>query len=92
MFIGGTIHDVAQVVGAGYSVSHEAGDAAVLTKMLRVGMLLPVVLVLTLVVRHRFGTEGAGRGDPLLPPFLIVFMLLVAAGSAGLIPTRSRSR
>jgi len=87
VFIGGTIHDVAQVVGAGYSVSHEAGDAAVLTKMLRVAMLLPVVLVLTLVVRHRFGTEGAGRGDPLFPPFLIVFMLLVAAGSAGLIPT-----
>ena len=87
VFIGGTIHDVAQVVGAGYSVSHEAGDAAVLTKMLRVAMLLPVVLVLTLVVRHRFGTEGAGRGDPLFPPFLIVFVLLVAAGSAGLIPT-----
>ena len=87
VFLGATIHDVAQVVGAGYSVSHEAGDAAVLTKMLRVAMLLPVVLVLTLVVRHRFGTEGAGRGDPLFPPFLIVFMLLVAAGSAGLIPT-----
>lgn len=86
VFIGGTIHDVAQVVGAGYSVSAEAGDAAVLTKMLRVAMLLPVVVVLTLIVRHRFGTEGAGRNDPLLPPFLVVFVLLVAAGSAGLIP------
>jgi uncharacterized integral membrane protein (TIGR00698 family) len=86
VFLGGTIHDVAQVVGAGYSVSPEAGDAAVLTKMLRVAMLLPVVLALTLVVRHRFGTEGAGRNDPLLPPFLIVFVLLVIAGSAGLIP------
>ena len=86
VFLGGTIHDVAQVVGAGYSVSPEAGDAAVLTKMLRVAMLLPVVVVLTLIVRHRFGTEGAGRNDPLLPPFLIVFVLLVAAGSAGLVP------
>ena len=87
VFLGGTIHDVAQVVGAGYSVSQEAGDAAVLTKMLRVAMLLPVVLVLTLVVRHRFGTEGAGREDPLIPPFLVVFVLLVVAGSVGLIPT-----
>jgi uncharacterized integral membrane protein (TIGR00698 family) len=86
VFIGGTIHDVAQVVGAGYSVSPEAGDAAVLTKMLRVAMLLPVVVALTVIVRHRFGTEGAGRNDPLLPPFLIVFVLLVIAGSAGLIP------
>jgi uncharacterized integral membrane protein (TIGR00698 family) len=50
VFIGGTIHDVAQVVGAGYSVSPAAGDAAVLTKMLRVAMLLPVVVVMTLVV------------------------------------------
>ena len=91
MFLGGTIHDVAQVVGAGYSVSQEAGDAAVLTKMLRVAMLLPVVLVLTLVVRHRFGTEGAGRDDPLLPPFLIVFVVLVIAGSVGFIPTRAAS-
>jgi len=89
VFLGGTIHDVAQVVGAGYSVSQEAGDAAVLTKMLRVAMLLPVVLVLTLVVRHRFGTEGAGREDPLIPPFLVVFVLLVVAGSVGLIPTRA---
>jgi len=86
VFLGGTIHDVAQVVGAGYSVSQVAGDAAVLTKMLRVAMLLPVVLVLTLVVRHRFGTEGAGREDPLIPPFLVVFVLLVVAGSVGLIP------
>ena len=44
-----TIHDVAQVVGAGYSISSEVGDAAVLTKMLRVAMLLPVVMV----VGHR---------------------------------------
>lgn len=86
VFIGGTIHDVAQVVGAGYSVSPEAGDAAVLTKMLRVAMLLPVVVVLTMLVRHRFGTEGAGRNEPLFPPFLVVFVLLVAAGTAGFIP------
>lgn len=86
VFLGGTIHDVAQVVGAGYSVSQEAGDAAVLTKMLRVAMLLPVVMALTLIVRHRVGTEGAGRSDPLFPPFLVVFLLLVIAGSAGLIP------
>lgn len=47
VFISVTIHDVAQVVDAGYSVSPEAGDATVLTKMLRVAMLLPVVVVLT---------------------------------------------
>ena len=86
VFLGGTIHDVAQVVGAGYSVSAEAGDAAVLTKMLRVAMLLPVVMALTLLVRHRLRTEKAERTDPLLPPFLLAFVALVVVGSLGWIP------
>jgi uncharacterized integral membrane protein (TIGR00698 family) len=86
IFLGGTIHDVAQVVGAGYSVSAEVGNAAVLTKMLRVAMLLPVVMALTLAVRHRMLTTAARSGDPLLPPFLVGFVALVAIASLGLIP------
>lgn len=86
VFLGGTIHDVAQVVGAGYSVSSDVGDAAVVTKMLRVAMLLPVVMVLTLVVRHRLRTTGVRSGDPLLPFFLVAFVVLVAIASLGLIP------
>ena len=42
VFIGGTIHDVAQVVGAGYMISPETGDIATYVKLLRVAMLLPV--------------------------------------------------
>ena len=45
IFLGGTIHDVAQVVGAGYSMSQETGDRATLVKLMRVAMLLPVILV-----------------------------------------------
>lgn len=91
IFLGGTIHDVAQVVGAGYSMSHEVGDVAVLTKMLRVAMLLPVVLALSLALRMR-GQDAAGaqsgarrRSDPLLPPFLVGFIVLLALGSMGMI-------
>jgi uncharacterized integral membrane protein (TIGR00698 family) len=87
MFLGATIHDVAQVVGAGYSISPEVGDFAVLSKLLRVAMLLPVVMVISLVVRHRLrGAASGSRGDPLMPPFLLAFVALVAAGSVGLIP------
>jgi uncharacterized membrane protein YadS len=39
VFLGGTIHDVAQVVGAGFSVSEETGNVATFTKLLRVAML-----------------------------------------------------
>ena len=87
VFLGGTIHDVAQVVGAGYSISPEVGDYAVLTKLLRVAMLLPVVTAISLAVRHRLQrTEETRSGDPLLPPFLLAFVAFVIAGSLGLIP------
>jgi uncharacterized integral membrane protein (TIGR00698 family) len=88
VFLGGTIHDVAQVVGAGYSVSPAVGDAAVVTKMLRVAMLLPVVMVISLAVRHRMrGSDTEERrGDPLMPTFLLAFVAFVVIGSLGLIP------
>lgn len=86
IFLGGTIHDVAQVVGAGYSISPEVGDYAVLTKMLRVTLLLPVVVVLSVAVRHGLPhTVERGR-DPLLPLFLLAFLAFVVVGSLGWIP------
>ena len=86
IFLGGTIHDVAQVVGAGYSVSPEVGDYAVLTKMLRVMLLLPVVVAISIVVRHRVKSAGGERNDRLLPGFLIAFVGFVIVGSLGWIP------
>ena len=44
LFIGGTIHDVAQVVGAGYTLNHETGDIATVVKLFRVSMLALVVV------------------------------------------------
>ena len=82
IFLGGTIHDVAQVVGAGYSVSEETGNAATFTKLLRVAMLLPVVVSLSLLFRAH-GDTSAGRR---LPGFLLVFVVLVIVNSAGIIP------
>jgi len=88
VFLGATIHDVAQVVGAGYSMSADVGDAAVLTKLLRVAMLLPIVTALSLAVRHalRRDERPRGEGDALLPTFLLAFVGFVVAGSVGLIP------
>jgi uncharacterized integral membrane protein (TIGR00698 family) len=84
IFLGGTIHDVAQVVGAGYSVSPETGDTATIVKLLRVAMLLPVCLVLGVALHARGST--AARAAPVLPAFAVVFALLVAATSAGWVP------
>jgi len=83
IFIGGTIHDVAQVVGAGYMISPETGDIATYVKLLRVAMLLPVVFVLSMVAGRIGGNPGA---RPALPMFLIGFAALVFLNSFGLIP------
>jgi uncharacterized integral membrane protein (TIGR00698 family) len=83
IFLGGTIHDVAQVVGAGYIISPEAGDKATFVKLLRVAMLLPVVLMFSLIFRAR--SEGSARA-PLIPWFLVAFAILVAASSIGWMP------
>lgn len=84
IFLGGTIHDVAQVVGAGYGMSKETGDTATIVKLLRVAMLLPVVFVVSLVT-HMNSAETARRA-PLLPWFAVAFAVLVGLNSAGWIP------
>lgn len=85
LFLGGTIHDVAQVVGAGYSVSPHAGDVATYVKLLRVALLLPVVFVVALVVARRPGRPGATQAPTAIPWFLLGFAALVAANSLGFI-------
>jgi uncharacterized integral membrane protein (TIGR00698 family) len=85
LFLGGTIHDVAQVVGAGYMISPEAGVTATFVKLLRVAMLVPVVMALSIF----FHNKKKGQGTPLLPWFLVVFVLLAAANSAGWVPPQA---
>ncbi len=83
--LGGTIHDVAQVVGAGYAVSGEAGDVATVTKLLRVALLVPAVLAVAWVYRAELKAEGQRAALP-VPGFLFGFVTLVALNSAGLLP------
>lgn len=82
VFLGGTIHDVAQVVGAGFSVSEETGNIATFTKLLRVAMLLPVVLTLSVFLRASTTTKASYQ----LPVFLVVFVVLVVINSTGYLP------
>lgn len=84
LFLGGTIHDVAQVVGAGYSVSDETGDIATVVKLIRVTMLAPVVLIGALIMRRH--TPTGTKRPPLLPGFVVVFLVLAALNSFHLVP------
>lgn len=90
VFLGATIHDVAQVVGAGYSMSPETGDVATVVKLMRVAMLLPVILCATLVTRAQSakagGEGGGGKRPPLLPAFAVGFLALACINSTGWVP------
>lgn len=78
--IGATIHDVAQVAGAGHSVSDEVGVLAVFVKMLRVALLPAVLILVALSVR------GQGEGGKGLPWFLVLFMALAVLGNTNVLP------
>lgn len=90
IFLGATIHDVAQVVGAGYMVSGTAGDTATVTKLLRVAMLAPMVLVIAMLFRR----ESGQRTEPVswwrrlpVPLFLLGFIVIAGLNSLGLLST-----
>lgn len=85
ILIGATIHDVAQVVGAGYAISPEAGDTATVVKLMRVAMLLPVIVATGLVIRAK--GAGEAKKPPILPWFLAVFLALVTFNSLLPVPS-----
>ncbi|WP_371224942.1 YeiH family protein [Roseovarius sp. 2305UL8-3] len=86
VFLGGTIHDVAQVVGAGFSISEQTGDTATLVKLFRVAMLAPIVLVAALLIRRFAEADDSGKRPPILPSFVVGFLVLAALSSFGMIP------
>lgn len=85
LLIGASIHDVAQVVGAGYVVSDHAGDVATYVKLLRVAMLPIVVIVIALSYRK---SANAGAS---FPWFALGFAALLVLNSMGMIPPGLRA-
>ena len=87
LFLGASIHDVAQVFGAGQMISPQVAELATYTKMLRVAMLIPVVMVLAIVYRARDAGEGNYR--KIIPPFLLAFIGFVVLANAEVLSSAS---
>src|SRR5439155_1446742 len=88
IWAGTAINDTSSVVAAAYTYGHAAGDAAVVTKLARTTMIVPIALGLAALQARR---AGAGTRRPirkLLPTFLLWFMLTSALSSAGLVTPR----
>ncbi len=81
LFLGGTIHDVAQVVGAGYTISESTGDLSTLVKLVRVSMLMPVVMVMLFFIKRASQSSVVDAKATRIPFFLIMFVLLMLVNS-----------
>jgi uncharacterized integral membrane protein (TIGR00698 family) len=88
VYTGATVHEVAQVVAAGRAVSQAASDTAVVTKMLRVLLLAPVLL---LVGRLRTRSNEIGSGRVTFPWFVLWFGAVIVAQSFMRLPAGVKS-
>ena len=100
-WVGAGVHDVGQVVAAAQTAGPHALGQAVLVKLMRVALLAPLVAAVVLAVRARRSSEaaeahataprGAGSGarpqrPPLVPLFVMGFLLMVAVRTTGWLP------
>jgi uncharacterized integral membrane protein (TIGR00698 family) len=89
LWAGASIHEVAQVIGAGFQNGVEAGETATIAKLARVAALAPMVFMLGYLA-HRNAAEDRGSRTP-TPWFVIAFGVVVALNSLVEMPDAIRS-
>ena len=82
---GASLHEMAQVVAAGFGVSDEAARVATVVKLARIALLAPVVFYLAWSLRRRHLEVGRAAVSP-VPWFLVLFVIFAALNSAGWVP------
>ncbi|RAU52713.1 YeiH family putative sulfate export transporter [Pseudocitrobacter sp. RIT415] len=86
IYIGSTMHEVAQVVAAGHAINPDAENAAVISKMLRVMMLAPFLLILAARVKQ-LAPAGSGQKSKItIPWFAVLFIVVAIFNSFHLLP------
>ena len=88
LWTGSTVHEVAQVVAAGFAISDLAGNTATIAKLTRVMMLAPLLIGLSIYLARKHSLHGAGvtlRDIP-IPYFVFGFIGMVGVNSLGIIP------
>lgn len=85
LYTGATVHEVAHVVGAGNAMGPEVSNPAIIVKMIRVMMLVPVLLVLAWSMARK-ADAGAGKGKINIPWFAILFLVVIGFNSFNLLP------
>jgi uncharacterized integral membrane protein (TIGR00698 family) len=91
IYAGSTIHEVAQVVAAGRAIADTAADTAVITKMVRVMMLAPFLILLSMYTARGPVRAAARHGAPrtgriVIPWFALGFAAVAGLNSLSIIP------
>ncbi|WP_144635932.1 YeiH family protein [Bordetella genomosp. 13] len=89
IYIGGTVHEVAQVVGAASNIDPATTEVATIVKMTRVALLVPVLLALGLWLRSRVASpdeQGERKGKLPIPWFAVGFLALAIVNSLNVLP------
>ncbi|MGO2335627.1 YeiH family protein [Providencia sp.] len=89
IFIGSTVHEVAQVVAAGHTIGPEAENASVIAKMIRVMMLAPFLIILSAFLSRKIAKKNgtsAQKNKITIPWFAVIFILVAAFNSFNLLP------
>ena len=89
LWAGASIHEVAQVVAAAGIIGPAALAVAVIVKLARVVLLAPVMAILSTWQRRRQDASGAaGTKPPLVPLFVVGFLIAVVVASLNIVPAQ----
>jgi uncharacterized integral membrane protein (TIGR00698 family) len=94
LWAGASIHEVAQVIGAGFQNGAQSGEIATVAKLTRVAMLAPMVIALGLMARRRTSSDRSSDRSAARPPmpwFVAAFVAVVALNSLVTVPAEVKS-
>jgi uncharacterized integral membrane protein (TIGR00698 family) len=78
LWAGTAVNDTSSVVAAAYAYGHAAGAQAVVVKLTRTTLIVPIALGLSAL-------RARGRPARLVPPFLVLFVLASVLDTVGLV-------
>lgn len=91
LFVGATLHEVAQVVVAGSAAGPQAADSAVIVKMVRVMMLAPFLILLSAWLARKDAPDAGAARKVAVPWFAVAFVAMAGVNSLGVMPEPLRA-
>lgn len=86
IFLGASVHEVAQVVAAASAIDPAVIHAATIVKMVRVALLVPLLLMLGFWLARQLPAGSGSRGRIPVPWFVLGFLALVVINSLDILP------